>query len=96
MIIKNRGKFHLLLTYLYRVFTRTGPHGKGCPCPKWGYYVGGCLFLNEILAVKYAPSARIGDSSPAEQLHISDAKEGKVGTRGITPELILDVKDRNE
>ncbi len=78
MIIKNRGRFHLLVTYLYRVLTRTGPHGKGCKCPKWGYYYGGeCPYPSERLVIEPAPHARIGYTSPAEQLHISDA--GKVG-----------------
>ena len=49
MIIKNRGRFHLLVTYLYRVFTRTGPHGKGCKCPKWGWYVTGCPIPSKVL-----------------------------------------------
>ncbi len=72
MIIKNPGKLHLLKLYLYRVLTRTGPHGKKCLCPKWGWYVGGCTSPNTILVIEHRTHARIGDSSPAEQLHVSD------------------------
>jgi hypothetical protein len=35
--------FRLIYIYLKRVITKTGPHGKLCGCPKWGFYVGlGC------------------------------------------------------
>ncbi len=82
MIISNRGDFQILLKYLYRVLTRTSPHGKGCKCSKWGYYVGECPFPSKILVIEPGPSARIGDSSPAEHLHISgNAKE--MGIHGI-------------
>lgn len=49
--ISSLGKFGLLKIYLYRVLTRTGPHGKKCRCPKWGGYVGGCPSPDNMRAV---------------------------------------------
>lgn len=70
IIIARPSKFHLFITYLHRVITNTGPHGKKCRCPKWGWYVGGCPSPGEQLHLTPELTKKLGahgiDTEPTE------------------------------
>ncbi len=88
MKIKSPSKIRMLAKYIRRVITRTGPHGKECPCPKWGWYVSGCPYPNAtMLHPVYWPEKR--GIIPSKKLVMTDHARHAIGFSSPSRGLIV-------